>query len=50
MLSPPAMPRVTRYKTLEPGKEVHGGDWVNRAAAEAEIVSSYARYTGPKHR
>jgi inorganic pyrophosphatase len=38
------------YKTLEPGKEVHGGDWVNRAAAEAEIVSSYARYTGPKHR
>ena len=38
------------YKTLEPGKEVHGGDWVDRAAAEAEIMNSYARYTGPKHR
>ena len=32
------------YKTLEPGKEVHGGDWVGHAEAEAEIQASYARY------
>jgi len=38
------------YKTLEPGKEVHGGDWVDREAAEAEIINSFGRYTGPKHR
>ena len=28
------------YKTLEPGKEVHGGDWVGHAEAEAEIRAS----------
>ena len=32
------------YKTLEPGKEVHGGDWVGHDAAEEEIQASYARY------
>ncbi len=32
------------YKTLEPGKEVHGGDWVGHDAAEAEIRASYERY------
>ena len=32
------------YKTLEPGKEVHGGDWVGHDAAELEINASYARY------
>ena len=32
------------YKTLEPGKEVHGGDWVGYEAAQAEIKASYARF------
>ena len=32
------------YKTLEPGKQVHGGDWVGKAAAEEEIKNSYARF------
>jgi inorganic pyrophosphatase len=32
------------YKTLEPGKEVHGGEWVNHDAAELEINASYKRY------
>jgi len=32
------------YKTLEPGKQVHGGDWVNHLAAEEEIRNSYERY------
>ena len=32
------------YKTLEPGKEVHGGEWVGHDAAEAEINASYVRY------
>ena len=32
------------YKTLEPGKQVHGGDWVNHLAAEEEINNSYERY------
>ena len=32
------------YKTLEPGKEVHGGDWVGHDAAEEEILASYKRY------
>ncbi|MCX5398740.1 inorganic diphosphatase [Streptomyces sp. NBC_00102] len=31
------------YKDLEPGKSVEGADWVNRAAAEAEIEASYKR-------
>ena len=32
------------YKTLEPGKEVLGGDWVGHAEAEQEINDSYARF------
>ena len=32
------------YKTLEPGKEVFGGEWVNHDAAQVEIVNSYNRY------
>jgi inorganic pyrophosphatase len=32
------------YKTLEPGKEVFGGEWVGHAEAEAEINASYIRY------
>jgi inorganic pyrophosphatase len=32
------------YKTLEPGKEVHGGDWVGHAQAEEEINNSYRRH------
>ena len=32
------------YKSLEPNKSVHGGDWVNQGAAEAEINNSYARF------
>ena len=31
------------YKALEPGKEVHGGDWVGHAEAEKEIQASYER-------
>ena len=32
------------YKSLEPNKAVHGGDWVDHAAAEDEINASYERY------
>jgi inorganic pyrophosphatase len=32
------------YKALEPGKEVIGGEWVNRAEAEREIHASYDRF------
>ena len=32
------------YKSLEPNKSVHGGDWVNQGAAEAEINNSIARF------
>ena len=32
------------YKSLEPGKEVHGGSWVDRAAAQEEIRLSYQRF------
>jgi inorganic pyrophosphatase len=32
------------YKSLEPNKVVHGGDWVDHKAAEDEINASYARY------
>jgi inorganic pyrophosphatase len=32
------------YKALEPGKEVHGGTWVDRANAQEEIRNSYKRY------
>jgi len=31
------------YKDLEPGKSVEGAEWVDRAAAEAEITSSFER-------
>jgi len=31
------------YKDLEPGKSVEGAEWVDRAAAEAEIHSSFER-------
>ncbi|MEU1088573.1 inorganic diphosphatase [Streptomyces sp. NPDC005576] len=31
------------YKDLEPGKSVEGADWVDRAAAEAEVEASYKR-------
>jgi inorganic pyrophosphatase len=32
------------YKSLEPNKSVHGGDWVNQGAAEEEINNSYNRF------
>ncbi len=32
------------YKTLEPGKQVQGGDWVDQKSAEEEIRNSYQRY------
>ena len=32
------------YKSLEPNKVVHGGDWVDHKAAEDEINASYKRY------
>ena len=32
------------YKSLEPNKAVHGGDWVDHLAAEAEINASYQRF------
>ena len=32
------------YKSLEPDKAVHGGDWVDHKAAEDEINASYKRY------
>jgi inorganic pyrophosphatase len=32
------------YKSLEPNKSVHGGDWVNQGAAEEEINNSIARF------
>jgi inorganic pyrophosphatase len=31
------------YKDLEPGKSVEGAEWVDRAAAEAEVVASLQR-------
>ena len=31
------------YKDLEPGKSVEGAEWVDRAAAEAEVVNSLKR-------
>ncbi len=32
------------YKSLEPNKTVHDGDWVDQKAAEDEINASYARF------
>lgn len=42
----------TVYKDLEPGKSVEGATWVDRAAAEAEIVASFeqAKGTSFEHR
>ncbi len=37
------------YKDLEPGKSVEGADWVDRAAAEAEIEASFARAKSEGH-
>jgi inorganic pyrophosphatase len=34
------------YKDLEPGKSVEGATWVDRAAAEAEILASRKRLAG----
>ncbi len=34
------------YKDLEPGKSVEGAHWVDRAAAEAEIMASFERAKG----
>ncbi len=31
------------YKDLEPNKSVEGADWVDRAAAEAEVLASFER-------
>ena len=32
------------YKSLEPNKSVHGGDWVGHSSAEEEINNSIARF------
>lgn len=37
------------YKALEPGKSVEGAEWVDRAAAEAEIVQSFERAKGTSY-
>ena len=37
------------YKDLEPGKSVEGIQWVDRAAAEAEIERSRKRYVDAEH-
>jgi inorganic pyrophosphatase len=37
------------YKDLEPGKYVEGIQWVDRAAAEAEIERSRKRYVDTEH-
>jgi inorganic pyrophosphatase len=37
------------YKDLEPGKSVEGASWVNRAAAEEEILASYERAKNTPH-
>jgi inorganic pyrophosphatase len=31
------------YKDLEPGKSVEGAEWVDRSAAEGEVVASLQR-------
>ncbi|MFT4085100.1 MAG: inorganic diphosphatase [Nocardioides sp.] len=38
-----------RYKDLEPGKAVHGSDWVSKEAAIAEIEASVARFQAEGH-
>jgi inorganic pyrophosphatase len=39
------------YKDLEPGKSVEGAEWVDRVAAEQEIVASLKRASegAPQH-
>lgn len=37
------------YKELEPGKSVEGAHWVDRAAAEAEILASRKRLAEATH-
>ena len=37
------------YKDLEPGKSVEGADWVDRAAAQAEVEASFERYKQQGH-
>ncbi|GAB2928317.1 inorganic diphosphatase [Rhodococcus aerolatus] len=37
------------YKALEPGKSVEGAEWVDRAAAEAEIQQSFERAKGTSY-
>jgi inorganic pyrophosphatase len=39
----------TVYKDLEPGKSVEGATWVDRKAAEAEIVASQKRLLENEH-
>jgi inorganic pyrophosphatase len=39
----------TVYKDLEPGKSVEGATWVDRQAAEAEIVASQKRLLESDH-
>jgi inorganic pyrophosphatase len=39
----------TVYKDLEPGKSVEGATWVDREAAEAEIVASQERLLESDH-
>ncbi|MBS41823.1 MAG: inorganic pyrophosphatase [Nocardioides sp.] len=36
-------------KDLEPGKSVEGADWVDRAAAQAEVEASFERYKQQGH-
>jgi len=37
------------YKDLEPGKFVDAADWVDRAAAEAEVQRSFERFRAAGH-
>jgi inorganic pyrophosphatase len=37
------------YKALEPGKSVTGGNWVDQAEAQAEIVRSRKRFDDLPH-
>jgi inorganic pyrophosphatase len=37
------------YKDLEPGKSVEGAEWVDRTAAEAEILASIERAKDEPH-
>ena len=39
----------SQYKALEPGKYVKTADWVDRAAAEAEVLRSVERFKASEH-